>query len=238
MKLLATAFLLIDAATVFALGLDNPIAVGARTVVIVFLSWVVLVLTLLLDTPRAIWPSVLWFQISDRLHRPKAGAVVFAGSSTIAHWASLAPDMAPLPVLNRGISGSRIHQISAYADPLVVAYRPRAVVFYAGENDIVGVFWSAKKSPEQVLAAYRGFCEGVHASLPEVAIYFISIKPQKRSPQSWPSIGRANELIRDYCASDRRLRFIDAVASMLDAQGKPRGDIFGPDGIHLKSGGV
>ena len=237
MNLLGAAILLVDALIVAALGRAKPLAIAVRAVAIVVGSWVVLILTMRLDTPWGIEPEVLSFWVGDRLRRPPEDAIVFTGSSTIAHWSSLRADMAPLPVLNRGISGSRAHQISFHADRLVLPYHPSAVVFYAGENDIVGVFWSAKKSPAQVLAAFRGFCEKVHAQLPDVPIYFVSIKPQQRSPQWWPAIDQANALVRDYCGSDVRLHFIDVVPAMLDAEGRPRGDIFERDGIHLNTAG-
>ena len=53
------------------------------------------------NAPVALLPEVLWFGLEDRLKAPPPGGIVFAGSSTVAHWTSLAEDMAPLPVLNR-----------------------------------------------------------------------------------------------------------------------------------------
>jgi hypothetical protein len=48
--------------------------------------------------------------------------VVFTGSSTIAHWLSLAADMAPLPVTRRGISGARLNQLSVLMPPLIASF--------------------------------------------------------------------------------------------------------------------
>ena len=47
----------------------------------------------------------------------------------------------------------------------------------------------------------------------------------------------ANQLVREYCASDQRLHFIDIVSGMLDADGKPGRDLFKWDGIHLSEKG-
>jgi hypothetical protein len=60
--------------------------------------------------PATLLPEVLWFRVSDRVRPPPPGRVIFVGSSTIAHWTSLAQDLAPLPVLNRGIDGARLQQ--------------------------------------------------------------------------------------------------------------------------------
>jgi lysophospholipase L1-like esterase len=47
----------------------------------------------------------------------------------------------------------------------------------------------------------------------------------------------ANRLIRDYCASDKRLQYIDIVPPMLDAHGNPRGDLYVWDGVHMNPQG-
>jgi lysophospholipase L1-like esterase len=173
----------------------------------------------------------------DRRSPPPKGVIVFTGSSSIRFWKSLKEDMAPLPAVNRGFGGSQIHQVTHYADRIVLPYQPRAVVFYGCENDIAGVFFSKKKSAAEVCEAYRRFCEKVRAALPEVPIYFISIKPPKRRLKFWPAMQVANRLVREYCASKERLQFIDIVPAMLDADGDPRRDVFKWDGIHLNEKG-
>jgi lysophospholipase L1-like esterase len=145
--------------------------------------------------------------------------------------------MAPLPVLNRGFGGSQIHQVTHYADRIVWPYRPRAVVFYAGENDIAGVLFSKKKTPREVRDAYKNFCQKIHSQLPEVPIYFISIKPPKARLKFWRAMQEANTLVEDLCASDHRLHFIDVVPAMLDADRNPRRDVFTWDGVHLNQKG-
>jgi hypothetical protein len=44
-------------------------------------------------------PSIRKFEESGRLHPPNPGTIVFADSSSIALWTSLAQDMKPLVVL-------------------------------------------------------------------------------------------------------------------------------------------
>lgn len=111
------------------------------------------------------------------------------------------------------------------------------MVLYAGENDISGFLWSAKKTPEEVLAAFRAFCEKIHAHLAGAAIYFISIKPPKRRAPSEVSFQAANKLVKEHFASESRLHFIDVVPAMRDADGQPRRDIFEWDGIPLNDEG-
>lgn len=189
------------------------------------------------STPTVWEDEIRAFEAQDWRNSPPSRPIVFAGSSSIRLWDTLAQDLAPLPVLNRGFGGAQIHQVTYYADRIVLPYAPRAVVFYAGENDIAGILFSRKKTPDDVYAAFQQFCDTLHAVDPELPIYFIAIKPPKRRRKFWPAMQRANELIQAYCASDARLHFIDVVSAMLDAQGQGRGDVFERDGIHLNKQG-
>src|SRR5438552_276299 len=89
------------------------------------------------------------FEEADRLRAPEPGSIVFIGSSTIRLWRTLERDMAPLRVVNRGFGGCHLAHVNRYAERIVVPYRPRAVVVYAGENDLG---WPSRKTPETVLA--------------------------------------------------------------------------------------
>jgi lysophospholipase L1-like esterase len=120
----------------------------------------------------------------------------------------------------------------AYLDRLVLAYQPRLVVLYAGDNDL-----AAGRSPEEVLQSYVGFIEGVHRSLPQTRIAYISIKPSPARAALLPQIRQANALIRQHAASDERLDYIDVFSPMLGSDGQPRSDLFRIDGLHLDDDG-
>jgi lysophospholipase L1-like esterase len=214
------------------------IAVLAALVVALGLMALARFLAKLRSADPTMWEGAIRkFEEEDRRSPPPRGVIVFTGSSSIRFWKSLKEDMAPLPVMNRGFGGSQIHQVTHYADRIVLPYQPRAVVFYAGENDMAGLYLSRKKSPSDIRDAYQGFCEKIHAALPEVPIYYISTKPPKRRLRLWPAMQEANRLVREHCASDERLRYVDVVPAMLDAGGKPRRDVFKWDGIHLNEKG-
>jgi len=183
--------------------------------------------------PQVWEKAIRAFEAADQRAAPPEHPIVFTGSSSIRFWETLAQDMAPLPVLNRGFGGSQITQVTFYADRIVIPYAPQAVVFYAGENDIAFGNLTAEQAP----GAFQQFCEKVHAAFPEIPIYFISIKPPKSRKQFWPIMQKSNTLIREYCASDKRLHYIDIVPSMLDASGNVKRNIFRWDGIHLNAKG-
>ena len=77
------------------------------------------------------------FEEADRQSPPPTGGIVFAGSSSIRLWTSVKDDFASLPVLNRGFGGSQIREVTAFADRIVIPYRPRLIVFYCGSNDVM-----------------------------------------------------------------------------------------------------
>ena len=52
--------------------------------------------------PDAWETSIRRFEAQDRADPPAPGLIVFTGSSSFTFWSTLAADMAPLPVLNRG----------------------------------------------------------------------------------------------------------------------------------------
>lgn len=119
-----------------------------------------------------------------------------------------------------------------YADRIVIPYHPRRIVLYAGDNDI-----AAGKSPERVLGDFQAFVEKVRASLPDVPISFIAIKP---SLARWPlveKIRQANRLVERYARDKKGLDYIDVFSPMLGPDGKPRQELFRQDGLHLNRAG-
>jgi lysophospholipase L1-like esterase len=177
------------------------------------------------------------FLRQDRDSPPPENAVLFTGSSTIRFWDTLERDMAPYPVINRGFGGSMMHQVVHYMDQIVLPYKPAAIFLYAGENDIAGLLITRKQTAEEVFDSFQEFCRRVFAQLPGVPIYYISIKAPKSRRKYWPQMQRANTLIRDFCAGDTNLRYVDVVPAMQDAAGATREDLFTRDGIHLNEKG-
>src|SRR5438552_18868707 len=88
----------------------------------------------------------------DRRHPPQPGTIVFTGSSTMRYWKTLDRDMAPIPVINRGFGGAHIAHVNEYFERIVIPYKPRAVVLYAGGNDLG---WPSRKSPETVFEDFK-----------------------------------------------------------------------------------
>jgi lysophospholipase L1-like esterase len=172
-------------------------------------------------------PAIRKFEESDRAAPPKPGEIVFAGSSSIRFWDTLADDMKPLDVLNRGFGGSQIADVNHFAPRIVIPYRPRAVVLYCGDNDL-----AASKSPETVFGDFKEFVQIIHGALPDTWIYFISIKPSTLRWSIWPKMQQANRMIEEFARTQQRVQFIDVSSAMLDSTGNPKRDLLKPDGLH------
>jgi lysophospholipase L1-like esterase len=183
-------------------------------------------------TPDKWTADIKKFEAADKTNPPPAHSVVFVGSSSIVKWTSLKADFPGIPVINRGFGGSELADSVFYADRIVIPYRPRTVVLYAGDNDL-----KSGKSPEKVFADFKAFVAKVHAGLPQTRIVYIAIKP---SPSRWnihDKIMAANALIAAECQRDPLLAFADVYSAMLDAQGQPRPELFVADKLHMNPKG-
>jgi len=206
------------AVTVFAIGMDTrdapaaPVATQERAL------------------PFA--ADIQAFVSSDRTNPPAQGAVLFIGSSSIRLWSSLAGDFPKHRVLNRGFGGSEIVDSVRYFEQIVLPYRPRLIVLYAGGNDIHG-----GKTPEQVLGDFKAFAEKTRLALPRTRLAYISIAP---NPARWAEVDRvraANRLIEDYTRKQPQLTFIDVFPHMLGPDGAPKPDIYREDRLHMNQKG-
>ena len=174
-------------------------------------------------------PAIRAFEEQDKAHPPKPGCIVFAGSSSFRFWDTLVSDMKPLDVINRGFGGSEFSDLDLYVNRMVIAYHPRAVVVYEGDNDLAE---GSSKTPEIVAGDFRKFVETVHAALPDTWIYVMSIKPSKLRWNEWPQMKAANKLMQDYAATQQRVQYVDIATTMFDAQGNLPADLFKADGLH------
>ena len=171
------------------------------------------------------------FANADAMAPPPKHAVLFIGSSSIRFWETLGTDFPGIPVINRGFGGSQIRDSTWYADRIVVPYAPRMIVFYAGENDL-----ESGRSPRQVRDDFDAFVTHVRRDLPRVRIAYISSKPSPLRARMMEAEREANALIAADAAR-LKVQFIDVFTPMLDADGQPRGELFGEDRLHMNRTG-
>ena len=172
-------------------------------------------------------PAIRAFEAADRTNPPPRNAVEFLGSSSIRLWTNAASLLPGHRIFNRGFGGSHLADSVAFADRIVIPYRPKLVVLYAGDNDI-----SAGKSPEEVFADFKEFARKIHAALPQTKLAFISIKPCPAREKYLAEVQTANRLIKEFIRNDDRLIYLDVFTPSLSADGKPRAELYIQDGLH------
>ncbi len=184
------------------------------------------------DAKFAKWEkTIAAFETADQQRPPTKGDILFVGSSSIRMW-DVQRSFPELFVVNRGFGGSQIEDSTHFAERIIGAHEPRAIVFYAGDNDI-----GSGKTAETVASHFEQFVAKVRGKLPETQILFIAIKP---SGSRWKHIETqraANARIRAFCERGPRLTFVDVVPPMLGKDGQPREELFLKDRLHMTAAG-
>lgn len=185
--------------------------------------------------PPAPWyePEIQAFEAADKASPPAPGQALFIGSSSIRLWTTLASDLSPVPVLNRGFGGSKTADVLAVFDRIVLPYEPSIIVYYCGDNDL-----GTENTDSQ--AAADGFLEfdrRARARWPQVQVFYIPIKPSVQRWANWPAMKKANQLVEAYCKETPGAIYLDTVTPALTPDGKPDPSTFREDGLHLNEKG-
>ncbi len=167
----------------------------------------------------------------DKEKMPAENGIVFVGSSTMRIW-KLKKSFPDLDLINRGFGGSQLADSVHFAPRIVLKYKPRTVVLYAGDNDLAG-----KKTPEQVAADFREFVALIHKDLPQTKIVFLSIKPSVKRWNIWDKGQKTNAMIEAFCKDHPGCVYVDDSKIILGKDGKPQPDLFLKDGLHLNDKG-
>ncbi|MCY7358750.1 MAG: GDSL-type esterase/lipase family protein, partial [Rudanella sp.] len=167
-------------------------------------------------------------QLEHTLAQYPPHTVVFYGSSTVRLWTRLAQAFPQVQVLNAGFGGSTLEACGWYFERLIVPAQPRAVILYAGDNDL-----GNDRKPEEVYLFFCALADKMQRHLPNVPLIYVSIKP---SPARWAIITQiraANTFIAAEISRLPNTTFIDLTDAMLTPDGQPRPDLFEVDGLHL-----
>lgn len=159
-------------------------------------------------------------------------SVVFTGSSSIRMWADLATDFPNHKVVNAGFGGSQAVDLLHYVDELVLAYRPKYVFIYEGDNDI-----SSGKETEVIMETLNLIVTEIKLALPETEIILIGAKP---SISRWELVDKYKDLNTEmvkYSTVTEGVQYADVWTGMLGADKKPLPDIFLEDNLHMKRKG-
>lgn len=174
------------------------------------------------------------FKKEDSLKAPIKNPVLFIGSSSFTKWKSLQQDFPTVPLINRGFGGSTLLDVIRFQNEVIFKYQARKIVIYCGENDLAS---SEKITATEVFKRFKTLYKSIKKHEPKIPIVYISIKP---SPSRWKMKDRqieTNKLIENYINKKRNIVFVNIWDKMLDTNGNPKEDIFGPDRLHMNNKG-
>ena len=182
-----------------------------------------------LPDPERFERDIRRFERGDERNPPPENAIVLTGSSSIALWNNQAEKaLAPLTVIPRGFGGSIMHDVLHYLDRVALAYEPRAILIYEGDNDT-----NRRLPTEMILGHLRQIVDRIHQALPETRIYVMSVKPSVSRRHVWSAAQEVNAGYRQIAADDPLVYYVDAATPFLDPDGNVMTDIFVADDLHL-----
>ncbi len=190
--------------------------------------------SLVLDPdPRRFSDQIAAFQTADAANPPPRGAIVCTGSSSMRMWhPRMEADLAGLTLLPRGFGGSHYTDVIHYAETLILKYEPRALLIYEGDNDAC-----FGKSPQRIFHDFIFLANLCRERMPELRFYVIGAKPSVSRWDFAAKMQSANTMIEDYCHANVGFTYINVWPVLLNAEGRPRAELFIEDMLHLNQAG-
>jgi lysophospholipase L1-like esterase len=180
------------------------------------------------------WEDIQAFKKQDSVKFPPKNATLFIGSSSFTRWTDVQDYFPGFTIINRGFGSSTLADQINYVNEIVVPYQPKQIVIYCGENDLAFV---DTVSAQTVFSRFQILFTDIRSKLHDVPIVYISMKP---SPSRWhlrDKMIEANSSIKNYLAGKDKTVFLDLWQKMLNAEGKPNGELFIQDSLHLNAKG-
>ncbi|MEI6536741.1 MAG: GDSL-type esterase/lipase family protein, partial [Verrucomicrobiaceae bacterium] len=153
------------------------------------------------------------------------------GSSSVRFWKvnEAFPD---LPVLNRGFGGSVANDLIAYADEVVLRYKPKVLVVYTGGNDL-----HAKLTPGESFDDYTKFLMLAHEKLPAMRVIVSSVKVAPIRATEIESVKKLNALLEEWAKDKSWVRWVEATNYLIGNDGQPLENLYRSDRLHLNDDG-
>ena len=201
-----------------------------------FLLCVTLCLNLYIHAQEAppFWSDILAFKHQDAIDKPVRHPILFIGSSSFTIWKDLRSDFPGYPVMNRAFGGSTLPDVIRYFYDVVVPYQPKQVMVYCGENDLA---YSDSVTANDVFLRVKTLFAMVRANFPNARFSYVSIKPSPSRAHMQDRVRLANQLIRQFLATQKNTDFINIYDAMLDSSGSMRNDIYLEDQLHMNRTG-
>ncbi len=174
------------------------------------------------------------FRKADSTNPPPAHPIVFTGSSSFRKWTGVREAFPGYPIINRGFGGSTFPDVIRYTGDVIFKYKPRQIVIYCGDNDLAS---SDTVTAQVVFRRFKELFYLIRGKLKHTDILYVSIKPSPSRERLMPRMEEANRLISGFLQGQKHATFVDVYHPMLTPEGKPMGDIFEDDRLHMNARG-
>ena len=185
-------------------------------------------------TTPPFWKDIQNFKKQDSISFPRKNAILLIGSSSFTKWTDVQTYFPKHPIINRGFGGSTLQDVIRYADDIITPYQPKQIVIYCGENDLAS---SDTVTAQMVLDRFIQLFSIIRQHDPSVRLAFVSLKPSPSRQHLWPKMVEANQLIKDFLATQKKTAFIDVYSKMFNNDGTVMQDIFIEDNLHMNAKG-
>ena len=180
--------------------------------------------------------AMLEFERLDRENVYPPNSILFTGSSSIVLWRTLAQDMAPFPVIQRGFGGSKMPDVLKHADRYIKKHQFSAVVVFVA-NDITGDPNNSDKSLSEVRDLFEQFVQKIRSYNAEAPIFIMALTPTNSRWHVWNNTRAANLLLQGLADENENVIFVPTEDLFLGDDGKPKPELFVSDQLHLAPAG-
>lgn len=193
---------------------------------------VFLIVAFQLNAQNGLANEIKAFKKQDSLQAPPKNPVLFVGSSSFRLWHNVQADFPGYTILNRGFGGSTLPDVIKYADDIIFPYKPKQIVIYCGENDIANDATTGR----MVFERFEQLFTLIRKKMPKVPIAFVAMKPSPSREKYHEKLVEANQLIKNYLATQSKAAFIDIYPLMMQ-NGKSDESLYGNDRLHMNAKG-
>lgn len=158
--------------------------------------------------------------------------IIFTGSSSVRRWENIRDFFPGKNIINTGFGGSQMSDLLYYSDSVITKYRPVQVFIYEGDNDIF-----AGDKADNVIKETETLISKITSALPRLKIVIISVKP---SPSRWAlrdEYLKLNSMFKKISDENKNVSFVDVWQPLINKQGRPKGEVFISDSLHINSSG-
>ena len=186
-------------------------------------------------TAQSFKDEIAAFQKLDDIQMPKAGGILFVGSSSFTKWVDVNDYFPGFPITNRGFGGSSLTDVIFYSESVILKYKPKQIYIYCGENDIAA---SDSITPEIVFNRFKQLYSIIRKNLDrKIQVVYVSIKPSIARWKYEQKFVETNSLIKEFLSKKKHNLFLDVHSAMLESDRSVKKDIFIGDQLHMNAKG-